>query len=276
MVWEEDRDRDFFEAINREIAPKLSILPKLYQDDRQGGFVLQEDCGHNTLLDYCKKNPETIETIYKKTLDASIQWHEVIISQNSRIRSRSMDQTMFLWETEYFANHCVAQYCQCEKLLDSDWEKERQELARLTLQLPGCLIHRDFQSENIMVGEDQIKFVDFQGARIGPAEYDLASLLYDPYADFLSFDMVEKLLDYYRDNSKQSISWETFHLAATQRLMQALGAYGNLALNKGKKRYLHFVPLALERLNHVLNQQDRFPHSKKIVETCLEKCPVRE
>ena len=62
--------------------------------------------------------------------------------------------------------------------------------------LPRVLVHRDFQSQNIIVRNGQAHLIDFQGMRPGLAEYDLASLLYDPYVT-LSADERTQLLEYY-------------------------------------------------------------------------------
>lgn len=117
-------------------------------------------------------------------------------------------------------------------------------------------MHRDFQSQNIMITKRNIpKIVDYQGARIGPPAYDIASLLGDPYYR-LADDMRERLLNYYikkinvvQEEQSQSAKG---HLIITeqeirksllpcwlQRHMQALGAYGFLSKVKGKNIFLN-------------------------------------
>ena len=68
----------------------------------------------------------------------------------------------------------------------------------LTFSVEGFM-HRDFQSRNIMLSAGTPYFIDFQGGRMGPLQYDLASLLIDPYAA-LSQDVQDLLLEYYMMN----------------------------------------------------------------------------
>jgi len=58
------------------------------------------------------------------------------------------------------------------------------------------LLHRDYQSQNLKIQNGSVRVIDFQGARFGPPQYDLAALLLDPYAD-LPGDLREELLDHY-------------------------------------------------------------------------------
>jgi aminoglycoside/choline kinase family phosphotransferase len=121
---------------------------------------------------------------------------------------------------------------------------------------PRTVIHRDFQSQNIMVTHNRIpRVIDYQGARIGPPGYDVSSLLMDPYYR-LTDDMREGLLRYYLGRMKNiaggKFNVETFtHSLRTcrlQRHMQALGAYGFLSAVKGKKFFLKYVPEGLRLL----------------------------
>ena len=104
-----------------------------------------------------------------------------------------------------------------------------------------------------MLRGDETWLVDYQGLRLGLAEYDLASLLLDPYVTLTSNER-DDLLHYYADH--RGISpfelQECLHLCAAQRLMQALGAYGNLALNLGKPDFLQHIPRAVDNLAHVV------------------------
>jgi aminoglycoside/choline kinase family phosphotransferase len=121
-------------------------------------------------------------------------------------------------------------------------------------------VHRDFQSQNIIVRSGQAHLIDFQGMRPGLAQYDLASLLFDPYVN-LSQEERAELTAYYRGLFKNGRAtkgdFETaLKLCAMQRLMQALGAYGFLGLVKGHKSFLHYVSPALKLLHAVVQEID--------------------
>src|SRR4029453_13374440 len=99
----------------------------------------------------------------------------------------------------------------------------------------------------------QAHLIDFQGMRPGLAEYDLASLLYDPYVDLTEAERAESITYYREQQVKKGITIDgdfdsRLCQCAMQRLMQALGAYGFLGLVKGHKHFLEYVPAAMESL----------------------------
>ena len=124
-------------------------------------------------------------------------------------------------------------------------------------------MHRDFQSQNIILKNDKPYMLDFQGVRLGIAPYDLASLLHDCYI-VLEDDVREMLISYYLDQRQIRLGIyqerEKFHSlylrAALQRNMQALGAFSFLTLVKGKKQFESFIPIGIrymkENLPHYL------------------------
>src|SRR5207249_5327623 len=159
----------------------------------------------------------------------------------------------------YFFENCLG------RIFGID-ETKQQELASLPAlaemaehlaALPRVLVHRDFQSQNIIIRNGHAYLIDFQGMRPGLAEYDLASLLYDPYVDLTETERAE-LIAYYRNRlSANGITIDgdfdfKLRLCAMQRLMQALGAYGFLGLVKGHKHFLQYVPNALGSLRTVV------------------------
>ena len=208
---------------------------------------------------------------YRRVLEALCAWQSLDVKTSPAIASRTMDIETFLWETDYFARRCVVDFCGREEALGEAWEKERRALARAAASLPKTFIHRDFQSENILMSNAGIRFVDFQGARLGPPGYDVASLLYDPYVNFLGVEYTAQLFDYYCSlGPRVTTEQHDFDLCAAQRLMQACGAYGNLSIHKGKIRYREFMPIALDRLKSVMKRLPEYPAIKKVVECCRE------
>ena len=134
---------------------------------------------------------------------------------------------------------------------------------------PRVLVHRDFQSQNIIVRNGQAHLIDFQGMRPGLAQYDLASLLFDPYVTFSRAECEELLADY---ESKRAAACqpvapdfrEIFRLCGIQRLMQALGAYGFLGLVKGNQTFLDYIPAALNSLRGLVAE---IPKLEKLSKT---------
>lgn len=274
VVWD-SRDEDWsrFLSIQKDLLPIVPYLPAIYHNDPVHGLILEEDLGAQTLKKFCYENisdQNAIITKYKQVLEALRSWQKIDKEASLSIAARTMDVDTFLWETDYFAHFCVKDFCACEKMLNDRWNEERNKLARIAASLPQTCIHRDFQSENVMIHNGSIRFVDYQGARIGPPAYDTASLLFDPYIEMLTADTIGNLFSYYSFIDTDKKDEHTFYICAAQRLMQALGAYGNLALHKGKEWYRDYIPLALDRLVSVMDRLPEFGQIGKVAKMCQE------
>ncbi len=86
--------------------------------------------------------------------------------------------------------------------------------------------------------------------RRGRQEYDIASLVFDPYMDH-SKDEREVLLDLWEEIADERPEPTLFHECAAQRLMQALGAYGNILKNRGDEWYRPHIATAARFLDEV-------------------------
>jgi N-acetylmuramate 1-kinase len=276
IIWDSsDHDWARFISIQRDVSPLLPFLPGIFSSDDGHGLILEEDLGALTLKKYCADGASTdasVEIMYKKVLDALVQWQGLDPGVSSTISARDMDIEMFLWESEYFTLHCVREYFGLDRLVPSAWEKERQRIAVEAAGFPKVCIHRDFQSENILMRDERIRFVDYQGARRGPAAYDVASLLLDPYVAKLTPALSARLLDYYLSISHARVTGQSFRICALQRLMQALGAYANLSIHKSKGWYRAYIPVALIRLEQMADGQTSFPVLREIIQACREVC----
>jgi aminoglycoside/choline kinase family phosphotransferase len=271
VLWD-SRDADWkrFLTIENELSQTVSFLPKIYAHDDKHGMILEEDLGNTTLKQFCADSPCKMETVYRSVLEALLTWQKTEIITSAVIASRSMDLDVFLWESKYFSVHCVSEFFGCDNLLGKEWEKERMRIAQNASNLPRVCIHRDFQSENILIHKGAVRFVDYQGARLGPAGYDLASLLYDPYIAQFDDNLVGRLFDYYLSKAPVSITAESFYVCALQRLMQACGAFGNLSIHKGKEQYRRFIPVAIKRCIGILEKLPHYPQLYDILKKCRE------
>ena len=134
---------------------------------------------------------------------------------------------------------------------------DRTRLREIATQLaaePRCLVHRDFQSQNVMIRDGQPSFIDFQGLRPGLAQYDLASLLLDPYVSLPATEH-DALFAHYLATARPENPAHfraLYDLCAMQRLMQALGAYGKLGHTDNRTQFLTHIPAALTLLREAV------------------------
>lgn len=169
-------------------------------------------------------------------------------------------------EAGYFLEQFVAGAC---GLGEQTWPSGlRDDLALLCQRAgqaqPRGLTHRDFQSRNLVLGPSGLGLVDFQGGRLGPAQYDLASLLYDPYVG-LAEALRERLLAEHLDllaaaRGPEGLDRAAFlagwPFVAASRLMQALGAYAFLTRRRGRAHFAAYAAPALSHLRGLIARED--------------------
>ena len=253
------------------------VVPKILSVDNEKGIALFQDAGETDLQKIAsellkKESYEEPLSLYKKVLDKLI---EIQAIENAAlphsITKRKFDFDYYRWETDYFLENCVGVYFNFQDYSQEDIAKELDELAKSLGNEPEVTVHRDFQSQNIYLKDNGIYFLDFQSARLGSMFYDVASLLKDPYME-LPGELHDILLEYYlseiETNNLRKINpniKDTYNRVAVQRLMQALGAYGNLGINKGKSAFLKYIPPALRLLKSCINSVEGYPSIKKLV-----------
>jgi len=160
---------------------------------------------------------------------------------------------LYSWEQSYFFENCLGRYFKIEqgKIDTLAALSAFADIASKLAAMPRVLVHRDFQSQNILLRNGQAYLIDFQGMRPGLAHYDLASLLFDPYVD-LNQSERDELLEHYCAGKPSAEFLEILRLCAMQRLMQALGAYGFLGLVKDHKHFLQHIPKAVRSLREAV------------------------
>jgi hypothetical protein len=171
------------------------------------------------------------------------------------LQARNFDYDYLRWETGYFLDRFVLGLKKMALADRTVLEAEFHRLARKVDAFPKGVIHRDFQCQNIMITPGGLpRVIDFQGARMAPAAYDAASILWDPYYR-LADGMRESLIGFYSDEMKKASTGfdertflDSLIPCRLQRHMQALGAYGFLSVEKGKKYFEKHIPEALRLL----------------------------
>ncbi len=227
---------------------------------RGHSYALFEYLGDLSLYSWlqCRRKTELVEKMYQRVLDILVRIHTDVtrsVADCLLLKSRLFDYDHLRWETDYFIDRFVHGLKGMTLTNRKALVHEFHELALRVDYFPKTVIHRDFQSQNIMIAEgDTPRIIDYQGARMGPPAYDLASLLWDPYVE-LGGPLRERLLAYYIDKfvaSSQALAREDFLRTLLpcrlQRHMQALGAYGYLSREKQKTYFLKYIPRCLSYL----------------------------
>lgn len=248
--WTDERpDNDFFPPVCHFLEKAGINIAGILHEDLKWRVMLVEDLGDADLLSLKNEPWETREPYYRS---AFAQLDKLFYARAGRTAefNPNFDTAMYRWEQEYFFEHLV------EGLLRRDADELRQasEFRDLAARLGGMskhLVHRDFQSQNLMLGDEEVYWIDFQGMRRGRQEYDLASLIHDPYLDH-SAEEREKLLDLWEEISEDRPPETVFRDCAIQRLMQALGAYGNIVRHQGDEWYRRHVAPGARQLAAVV------------------------
>jgi aminoglycoside/choline kinase family phosphotransferase len=237
--------------------------PKIYFHDADEGLIWIEDLGETDLFSFRGEPWLVREVFYRSAIDEIAKLHSLRPNHWAPLRGEmppEFSEALYRWEQNYFFENCLGRIFHLD-------QKQRQDLASLAAlnkiaarlaALPRVLVHRDFQSQNIIMRNAQAYLIDFQGMRPGLPQYDLASLLFDPYAR-LTARQREEICFYYLDQRglvrKAASSFcEILRLCTLQRLMQALGAYGFLGLVKGNRHFLEHVPAAIASLREIVSE----------------------
>lgn len=240
-------------------------VPKVHHHDRDRKLAWIEDLGALDLWALQESPWPERRRLYARTLEEAALLHrlrpeDLPPDQLAQLMT-GFTEDLYLWEQNYFFDHFAAHF---SAVTPAELKAVRESNALATLRrelgsLPRTFIHRDFQSQNVIIRDHEPYFIDYQGLRPGRPEYDVASLLYDPYVEFTP-EQRDELWAGYQAFRAQDPGWETsdrrYAQCAIQRLMQALGAYGNLALNLGKREFLEHIPRAVGNLSHVIKHSN--------------------
>ncbi len=223
-------------------------VPAVLAHDEAWRRLLMEDAGTEDLWLHRNEPWPARRELYAKALREAARMHALDLEKaaSEHVLREPFDAVLYRWEQDYFFNHFLGSETAATWRAAVPLDAQAEELAAR----PRVLVHRDLQSQNVMVHDGEVTLIDFQGMRAGLAGYDVASLLYDPYVPMTSGER-EELSGIYAGLAGRADpqGWQReLQAGARQRLMQALGAYGFLGRVKGKTAFLRHIPVAAERL----------------------------
>ncbi len=278
-----DENRAFI-YMSRHFSRLGLPVPKVLWVSEDEMSYTQEDLGDTLLFDAIKHGRETgnfnetERTLLERTLRALA--HIQIEGARDFDWSKcfpipAMDERSIRWDLNYF-KYCFLKGTKIEfsePALENDFDRlvfnllarESSGLSTFDFRL-STFLYRDFQSRNVMIKEGKPYFIDFQGGRKGPTQYDVASFLWQAKAN-IPASLREELIDAYLDELEK-IEISTHHSPITNRdswkeslkhfvllrTLQVLGAYGYRGYFERKPHFLESIPNALINLEEIFTQ----------------------
>ncbi|MBK9099139.1 MAG: phosphotransferase [bacterium] len=291
----EKKENKAFITFTKHFLKRGLNVPKLYSQQLNENVYLLEDLGDTTLFSIVEKeisqggiSKKTID-YYKDSLTHLLKFQ---IDGNKGLdysvcypRNR-FDKQSIIWDLNYFKYYFLklAKIPFDEQKLEDDFHAFSKFLLSADAKY---FMYRDFQSRNILICNDQLYFIDYQGGKKGALQYDVASLLFQAKVN-LSPQIRDELLQYYlvqagqkshpkadqppAEKVKSQSFLKYYYGFVLIRLMQTLGAYGFRGYYENKSHFLSSIPFALKNLqwlsekNHIPKY---LPELTKVVDSIL-------
>ena len=282
-VYPEPFDPDFhpYLDVTRLFIENGIPVPEIYAVDGLSGVIVQEDLGDRQLFRVYDAAPKDECDEYKEravNLIAQIQRATVTAYERQSIASRlAFDEPKLSWELDFFVEHYFGSL-RGETLRHAEAAELKAELNDISAELaarPRVLCHRDFHAANLMVdGDDRLRVVDHQDARMGPVTYDLVSFLLDrrseppSLAELRAYRLL--LLEERRLLGLEALDpdevAQEFRLMTIQRGLKAVGtfSYQTAVCNRGSA-YEHFIQPTLCIVLQAADWLDRFPVLRRML-----------
>lgn len=276
------KENKAFFALDRYFVEKGLPVPELIAVDCDGMHYLQSDLGDTSLYSLISLDGldnEKVKHLIELTMDALADFHAAGEGFDTSIcfPRPEMDRRAVMWDLNYF-KYCFAKPSGTT-FDEDDVQNAFEHLTDLILdEKPKALLLRDFQSRNVFIHNNRPYVIDFQGARRGPALYDVASFLWQSriaMPDGMKYEMAEK---YARSMDKHGIplpsDWiDNLKLMALFRMLQVLGAYGFRGMIEHKSEFISSIPQALENSLSLLDELtlDALLPLKEIISSALNQ-----
>jgi aminoglycoside/choline kinase family phosphotransferase len=271
-----------FVNVQRYLALTGIPVPHIVCDDAAHGVIVLEDLGDVTLEAALRgASAPQIDGWYRQALDLLLRLQHPVAPppRRSCVAFRlAFDVEKLMWELDFFMTHMLQGLCG-QTLASSEAAALRGQFRRICAILarqPRVFTHRDYHSRNLMVQGQRLRVIDFQDARLGPCQYDLASLLNDSYVE-LPPDVRERLLTYYLERKSaldgcaldRHAFRHLFDYMGLQRNLKALGTFAFQIAVKGNPRYGPAIAITLRHLQRTLGQHPELQRLRDLLEKHL-------
>jgi len=268
-----------FLKIGNHLFERGIPVPRIYKYDLTQGWFLMEDLGIDSLQEV-SANSNDIIPLYKNAIELLINMQfkgRKYFNLRWCYHTKKYDRfIMERFESGYFLTYFIKGFIGLGKGVDELQEPFKYLACQASFADSNYFLHRDFQSRNLIVNKNSVGVIDWQGGRLGPLQYDLASLLIDPYVEIKKHNR-KVLYNYYitlleKRSPGVYIKFNRYYpYLCIQRNLQILGAFSYLGNTQGKTGFLSFIPPALRSLQDLLaqrNEKELYPLKKTVDGIC--------
>lgn len=277
-------DNHAFNYLTRHFTVCGLPVPEMLATDEEQGICLMQDLGNEDLLCRIQKFRDLpdcrdlLYTLYCEVLDYLLEF-QLTADKNldyTQLPVQAFDAESMHWDLNYFKYYFLkpSGISFNEKQLQQDFNKL---VKFLTAEKLHGFMYRDFQARNIMIKNRKLFFIDYQGGRKGPLQYDVVSLIFQVKAS-IPGDLKEKLIKYYLQRLKQRVEINTADFMkhmdgfALLRFLQVLGAYGFRGWFERKSHFLESIQLLGPNLKWItVNMPLELPEISKIINEIKRK-----
>lgn len=269
-------ENDSYLLIGRHLFRHQLPVPRIHWADPAKGHFVLEDLGDFHLQAYAARYPGRLFSVYRRVVRLLVELHRRAPQgfNSDYCFDNAVYDAAFVYrrELEYFREGFLNGYLGLEigpEVLRPDFEKLAEAAGDASR---SHVIHRDYQSRNLMIRAQALRLIDFQGMRFGPPAYDLASVLIDPYVR-VSHELERELVALYWMKAGTFLNCsfrrflDSYGVLRLCRNLQILGAFGYLGVVRGKPHFLRYIPQAWKQLHFWLNSSGgaRYPEVRRLV-----------
>jgi hypothetical protein len=246
--------------------------PEVLAEDLPQGFLLLSDLGQTTYLQALEGGAQA-QPMYLDALDSLVR----IQAATRAATLPPYDRARLLAELQLFPDWYVARHLQArfEPGEQAALENVFELLVACALTQPAVYVHRDYHSRNLMLmphGNPGV--LDFQDAVLGPAVYDLVSLLRDAYIEWPEEQQIDWAVRYWERARSAGVPvpadfaelWRTMEWVGLQRSLKVLGIFARLYHRDGKDRYLADLPRVMRHTRRVVERYAAFGSLRRLLD----------
>lgn len=266
-----DENKAFIYICNALKVDEIQV-PEIYAVSPDYEYYLLQDLGDVSLFSLLSTSEgdkylnKAVESLPKLQMVKGIDWNQPFLQ-------KPFGKRLVMADLNYF-KYCYLKPCDIlfsEERLEDDFEAFCRDIIEASARLEGFM-YRDCQSRNVMVHDDSIWWIDFQGARKGPMLYDIVSLLWQAKAGFTK-ERRQSLLDLYFSSLEKFVKYpvelreKDVKLFALFRTLQVLGAYGFRGLVQRRAHFLNSIPPALKNLRDLIadGAAEKYPELNRVL-----------